>query len=188
MSDPKPIVQPRERVLGAVFVVIAICLHVGLMGPATSLLSLGLVVAYVVWAAAAWNPDPAPILALYLVGVSVQCLHLCEEYLTGFQHQFPRLFGYQWSDQRFLVFNLIWLLVFVVAALGVFLRFPLSYLVVFFYAIAGGIGNGLGHLLLSAVERRYFPGTLTAPLTLMVGAALLSRLLGGRRGETKPRE
>jgi hypothetical protein len=54
----------------------------------------------------------------------------------------------------------------------------LAYLVVLFLALAGGVGNGAGHLLLSVTQRRYFPGAATAPLCLLVGIALLTRLFG----------
>ncbi len=41
---------------------------------------------------------------------------------------------------------------------------------------AGGLLNGTAHLLISIMLGRYFPGTLTAPLSLAVGIALLRRL------------
>src|SRR6266576_267638 len=51
--------------------------------------------------------------------------------------------------------------------------FPqLAYLVVLFLALAGGVGNGAGHLLLSVTQRGYFPGAATAPLCLLVGITL----------------
>jgi hypothetical protein len=66
--------------------------------------------------------------------------------------------------------------VFVLAALGVYRRVPLAYLVVLFLALAGGVGNGAGHLLLSATQGKYFPGTATAPLCLLAGIGLLTKL------------
>ena len=166
-----------ERIAGAFFVVVVIFVNHAVMGSATNLLGLGLIVAYLMWAAAIWLNDPLPIVPLYLIGIAVQALHFLEEYLTGFQSKFPAFFDYQWSDKRFLIFNLVWLAVFLLAALGVWLGLRLAYLIVFFFAIAGEIGNGLGHLALSITQRRYFPGLITAPVVLIIGVALLTKLL-----------
>ena len=87
----------RDRIVGAVFVLIVLAAQTFWMGPAIVLLSGGLVVAYVVWAAARWKDDPAAVLLVYLFALAVQCLHFTEEYVTGFQHQFPELFGDDWN-------------------------------------------------------------------------------------------
>ena len=55
-------------------------------------------------------------------------------------------------------------------------RAPLAGLVVLFFAIGGGLGNGVGHLLLVLMQRAYFPGAWTAPLCLFVGGLLLRQL------------
>lgn len=112
------------------------------------------------------------------MGIAVQCLHFCEEYLTGFQREFPALIGRQWSDSTSITFNLIWLALFTLAAVGVFRGMAAAYFIVLFYALAGGIGNGAGHLLLCVTRQGYFPGALTAPLNLIVGVILLRRLFG----------
>ena len=139
--------------------------------------SVGLVIAYLLWAAARWKNDPATVLPMYLLAIVVHCLHFAEEYLTGFQRQFPKLIGSESSDARFVTFNMAWLAVFVRAGLGVDRQVQLAYLVLFL-ALAGGVGNGAGHLLLSATQGRYFPGTATAPFCLLMGIALLTRLFG----------
>jgi Protein of unknown function with HXXEE motif len=171
-------VTPRDRIVGAVFVLAVVATQVRWMGRATTVLSVGLVIAYLLWLATRWKNDPAAILPLYLLAIAVQCLHFTEEFLTGFQRQFPMLTGYEWSDAQFVTFNMAWLAVFVLAGLGVYRRMQLAYLVVLFLALAGGVGNGAGHLLLSVTQRRYFPGAATAPLCLLVGTALLTRLFG----------
>ena len=170
------VVRSWDRIVGAVFVVVVVTAQVRWMGVASNLLSAGLVIAYLLWIAGRWKNDPPAILPLYLLAIAVQCLHFAEEYLTGFQRQFPKLMGYEWSDARFVAFNMAWLAVFVLAALGVYRRVPLAYLVVLFLALAGGVGNGGGHLVLSATEGRYFPGAATAPVCLLVGIGLLARL------------
>lgn len=87
------------------------------MGPAIVHLSGGLVVAYGVWVAGRWKNDAAAVLPICLLAIALQCLHFTGEYVTGFQHQFPRLFGDDWSDARFVTFNM--LAAFVLAGLGV---------------------------------------------------------------------
>jgi hypothetical protein len=57
----------------------------------------------------------------------------------------------------------------------------LAYLVVLFLALAGGVGNGAGHLLLTLMQDRYFPGTATAPICLLVGIALMMRLFAATK-------
>jgi hypothetical protein len=171
----------RDRMAGAVFVLIVLAAQTRWMGAPIILLSGGLVVAYGVWAAARWKDDPAAVLSVYLLAIVVQCLHFTEEYITGFQHQFPKLFGGDWSEARFVTFNMLWLAAFVLAGLGVYRRILLAYLVVFFLALIGGVGNGISHLVLSATYRRYFPGLITAPFCLLVGITLLTRLFARDR-------
>jgi hypothetical protein len=173
----------RDRGAGAVFVLIVLAAQTRWMGPAIIFLSGGLVVAYGVWAAAPWKNDAAAVLPIYLVAIAVQCLHFTEEFVTGFQRQFPELFGIHWSDARFVTFNLLWLAAFVLAGLGVYWRVQLAYLVVLFLALIGGVGNGLSHLVLSAMYRGYFPGLVTAPFCLLMGILLLTRLFGRRGAE-----
>ncbi len=168
----------RDRIAGAVFVLVVVIVQTRWMGVAATLLSVGLVVAYVFWIASRWKNDPVSVLPMYLLAIAIQCLHFAEEYLTGFQRQFPKLMGYEWSDARFVAFNMAWFALFVLAALGVYWRVSLAYLLVLFLALAGGLGNGAGHLLLSAMQGRYFPGLVTAPLCLLAGIGLLARLFG----------
>jgi hypothetical protein len=171
----------RDRMVGAVFVLIILVAQTRWMGPAIILLSVGLVLAYGVWVAGRWRNDAAAVLPLYLLAIAVQCLHFTEEYATGFQHQFPGLFADDWNDARFVTFNMLWLAAFVLAALGVYRRVQLAYLIVIFLALIGGVGNGISHLVLSAMYRRYFPGLITAPFCLLLGITLLTRLLAGIR-------
>jgi len=175
------LISLRDRITGAGAVLVVVAVQTRWMGPAIILLSCGLVLVYAVWAATRWNDDAAAVLPIYLLAIAVQCLHFTEEYATGFQHQFPALFGDDWSDTRFVTFNMLWLAAFVLAGLGIYRRVQLAYLIVLFLALIGGVGNGVSHLVLSAKYRRYFPGVITAPFCLLVGIALLARLLAGAR-------
>ena len=173
-------VRPRDRVIAAIFVAVVLVIQAFTMGAAVGLLGIGLIVAYGLWGYSRWSADPKAILPVYLSGIAVQCLHLCEEYLTGFQREFPALIGRQWTDAIFIAFNLGWLSAFIFAAVGVYRGIAVAYVIVFFYAVAGGIGNGAGHLLLCLARRSYFPGALTAPLNLVIGVILLRRLFERR--------
>ncbi len=166
----------RDRIAGALLVLIVLAAQTHWMGPAIIFISGGLVVSYGVWITARWKNDAAAVLPVYLLAIAVQCLHFTEEYVTGFQHQFPELFGIHWSDARFVTFNMLWLAAFVLAGLGVYRRVPLAYLVVLFLALIGGVGNGVSHLILSAMSRGYFPGLITAPFCLLMGIMLLRRI------------
>jgi Protein of unknown function with HXXEE motif len=156
VTDPLNAVRSRDHIAGAVFVLAAVTAQAHWMGRAS-------------------------VLPMYLIAAAVQCLHFTEEYLTGFQRQFPKLMGYEWSDSRFVAFNMAWLVLFLLAALGVYRRVSLAYLVVLFLALAGGVANGVGHLLLSATQGKYFPGLATAPFCLLAGIGLLTQLFGGTR-------
>lgn len=85
------------------------------MRRAATLLSFDPVVGYLFWTTTCWNNDPATFLPIYVFAIIVQCRHLKEEYKAGFQRQFPRLMGDEWSDAQFLRFNAAWLAIFVPA-------------------------------------------------------------------------
>jgi hypothetical protein len=116
------------------------------------------------------------------LGVLVFLAHVVEEYLTGFQAGLPALFGRDaWSTAQYLVFNGVWALVFGAAALTVRPGRSLPVLVILFLAVAGGVGNGVVHLLLVLQRGSYFPGAWTAPFCLAVGLWQL-RVLYDRTG------
>jgi hypothetical protein len=146
------------------------------LGRAAVLLSITLVIAYAVWIGAAWNLAGRSLQATHGVALVIFLVHACEEFLTGFQRRFPALVGDHWTDTQFLVFNAAWLTTFVVAGWGLRRRRPLAVLIVLFFALGGGVGNGVAHLLLVVAQDGYFPGAWTAPLCLIVGTVLLRQL------------
>ena len=75
-----------------------------------------------------------------------------------------------------MVFNAAWFTAFMLAAWGLRRHHPLAVLIVLFFALAGGVGNGIVHLSLVVSQGGYFPGAWTAPLCLVVGALLLRQL------------
>jgi len=148
-----------------------------IMGRAVALLAVALAVAYVVWLAQA-VVEPRRVLFAYLLAVLVQALHFIEEYRASFYREFPPLVGAApWSRPTFLLFNLAWLFVFVLAAQGLARRWRPAAVVALFLALGGGVLNGLGHFALAARASAYFPGLYTAPLSLAAGSYLLLRIL-----------
>jgi hypothetical protein len=165
-----------DRRAAAVLVAAAVVAQSWVMGRAVVALDVALVVSYALWASRVAPAPPPRVLPALIAALLVQLAHLAEEYRAGFQQAFPALFGYGWSDRRFLAFNLAWLAVFGASALAVARGRRLGYLGATFLAVGGGIGNGLGHLALAARAGGYFPGLYTAPLALGAGAVLLARL------------
>jgi uncharacterized protein with HXXEE motif len=86
---------------------------------------------------------------------------------------FPGLLGYQWSDARFLAYNLVWIAAFAAAALGLRHDVALASLAAGFCVIGARVANGVGHVALALARWAYFPGLLTAPLCLAAGVVLL---------------
>jgi hypothetical protein len=113
---------------------------------------------------------------LFLIGLAVQCLHFTEEFVTRFQDRFPALLGlHAWSENFFVVFNLIWLSIWVLSAVGLVKGYRLALFPVWFFAI-GGIVNGIAHPLLALLVEGYFPGLITSPLLGILGVRLWQRL------------
>lgn len=114
--------------------------------------------------------------ALFVAGLMIYALHFLEEYATRFYERFPPVLGLSpWPAGFFIVFNLSWLLVWVLAAPGLRAGYRVAYFPVWFFAIAM-MGNGVAHPLLSVYARGYFPGLITSPLAGIVGFWLWSRL------------
>jgi hypothetical protein len=147
---------------------------------ATSALSLALLVA--VFLTIIRKPGTTDInlrekfVNLFLIGVAFQCLHFAEEFITHFYERFPRLLGFQvWSAEFFVAFNLSWICVWILSALGVKRNYRLAFFPVWFFAI-GMTGNGIVHPLLALAVGGYFPGLITSPVVGVLGVVLLKKL------------
>lgn len=148
------------------------------MGAAVVLLAAALVLSYVLWSARAAWPRANRVIPAYWAAVLVQCAHLVEEYRSGFYRLFPPVLGDEaWSAHQFLAFNLVWMVVFALAGIGIARGWRPAFLVALFLALGGGVGNGLGHLMLAVRARGYFPGAYTAPLVFLAGCVLAFQLL-----------
>ena len=113
---------------------------------------------------------------IFLLGLAAQCLHFMEEFVTRFQERFPALLGLPaWSENFFVVFNLIWLSVWILSAIGLVRGYRFALFPVWFFAIAA-IVNGIAHPALALVARGYFPGLISSPALGVLGVLLWLRL------------
>ena len=116
------------------------------------------------------------IVGLYLVGIAFQCLHFTEEYITRFYVRAPEFLGFvAWPTEFFVIFNLTWIALWLLAAVGVKRELRAAYFPLWFFAI-GMVGNAVWHPLLCLATGGYFPGLFTSPFAGIIGVMLLSRL------------
>ena len=116
------------------------------------------------------------IIHLYLIGISFQCLHFTEEFVTGFYVRAPRFLGLvPWPSEFFVIFNLAWIALWLLGAVGLKSHVRVAFFPVWFFAV-GMVGNAIWHPLLSLATGGYFPGLYTSPFAGIIGVMLLSRL------------
>jgi Protein of unknown function with HXXEE motif len=114
---------------------------------------------------------------LLLLGLAVQCLHFMEEFVTCFPNRFPVLLGLPaWSENFFVVFNLIWLSIWILSALGLPKGSRLLLFPVWFFGLAS-IVNGVVHPVLAILVQGYFPGLISSPVLGVLGGLVGIRLL-----------
>ncbi|MDP9161240.1 MAG: hypothetical protein M3O09_13555 [Acidobacteriota bacterium] len=95
---------------------------------------------------------------LLLIGVAAQRLHFMEEFVTGIQDRLPALLGLPPLRENFVVaFNLTWLSVWILSAIGLQKGYWFALFPVWFFAIAA-IVNGIARPMLAVVAHGYFPG------------------------------
>lgn len=126
-------------------------------------------------------PGPQPealdrVIRIYLLGIAAQCFHFVEEFVSGFHVRAPQILGLvPWSAEFFVTFNLTWIALWVVSAVGIRARLRIAFFPAWFFAV-GMLGNGLWHPLLSARTAEYFPGLFTSPVVGAIGLLLAVRL------------
>lgn len=81
-----------------------------------------------------------------------------------------------WSPSFFIVFNVCWLAIWILAAVGLHSGYRAAFFPVWFFAIAAVV-NGIAHPFLALRAGGYFPGLLTSPLLAIVGVWLWLRLV-----------
>jgi hypothetical protein len=121
---------------------------------------------------AGWEPTAR----LFSVGLAVQSLHFMEEFMTHFEDRFPALLGLSaWSENFFVAFNLIWMSVWILSAIGLQRGNRVALFAVWFFALAC-VANGIAHPVLAIVAHGYFPGLITSPVLGVLGALLWRKL------------
>ena len=132
------------------------------------------------------RPDPAArgrVIRLLALGIAVQGLHFAEELITKFYVEFPQFLGLStWTSEFFVVFNLVWLAIWVLSAIALRAGMGIALFPIWFFAIAM-TANGIAHPILALGARAYFPGLVTSPAVGIVGVLLWARLLAA----TQPR-
>jgi len=114
---------------------------------------------------------------IFLLGVALQCAHFVEEFTTGFYVEFPQLLGLApWTPEFFVSFNLAWIAIWILAAVGIREGIRAALVPVWFLAIAMLV-NMVAHPLMAFQAQGYFPGLFTSPLAGVVGLMLWPRVL-----------
>ncbi|MFQ5708650.1 MAG: hypothetical protein ACE5HO_14440 [bacterium] len=125
------------------------------------------------------KPDPTVcnrFVHLFLLGIACQCLHFVEEFLTGFHIRLPSFLGLApWPGEFFVTFNLAWIALWTVSAVGIHKHFQPAYFPVWFFSLSM-IANAIFHPLLAIATSGYFPGLVTSPIVGIIGIVLTSRL------------
>lgn len=125
------------------------------------------------------KPDPTltqRFIHLFLLGIALQCIHFIEEFVTGFYTRFPAFLGLApWPAEFFVTFNLAWIAIWIVSAIGIYYNFQAAYFPVWFFTL-GMIVNGIFHPLLALNSRGYFPGLFTSPAVGIIGVVLMIKL------------
>lgn len=123
-------------------------------------------------------PDVERVLPLYLIALAIQFPHFAEEYIYGFQYRVTEIMAGMpaFNVNVFVAFNMIAYSLFLLAGLGMYkgMKFPM--IIVWFYVIAGVVGNSIWHLLLTLRVGGYFPGLYTSLAGWILGPILLKRL------------
>lgn len=117
--------------------------------------------------------------------IAGQLLHFVEELGTGFHRRFPPVLGLvPWSTAFFVTFNVSWLLVWALAAVGIRAGKAVALVPLWFLGLVMLL-NGAGHPLLALRAGGYFPGLVTSPVVGLLGVALLGQLatIASRRGQ-----
>jgi hypothetical protein len=167
----------KQILIGGLFIILVVVLNFAFMGPAIIALNAGLMISWFIWAAnSSIYENRFKICLIYSVGILVQGVHFLEEYFMDFHIIFPGFFGYTWSGGRYITFNLIYLFLFSAAAWGAVRNVRPAFLIVWFFTLIAGIGNGIFHPLVSVYQGGYFPGLVSSPLLLIIGILLFREL------------
>ena len=154
------------------------------LGPPVILLNIGLIASLLAWLTTGGGvPFPNRLIGpIFLVSIAVQTCHFLEEYAGRLYEILPPVFGLSpLPAHKFVVFNLIWIGIFLLSAVGVFKRVRIALLPVWFMALVGGIGNTIIHGWHAIQSGGYSPGVATALVNLPLAVVLIILLTGSVR-------
>ncbi|MEM7479625.1 MAG: hypothetical protein AAF481_00505 [Acidobacteriota bacterium] len=113
--------------------------------------------------------------------VLVQGVHFLEELATGFHLRFPEFLGLApWPTGFFVVFNLAWIGIWLVASVALPSGARWVFVPLWFF-ILGMVINLIAHPLLAVRAGGYFPGLFTALPVGIVGVTLLALVVRSTR-------
>jgi len=168
--------QKIENIIAISFTLVAIGFNFLYMGFTVIFLNIGLAISLIVWLNFKKSYS-RKLSCLYILGIIIQLMHFLEEYYTGFYKALPSIFNTNsWTGSQFIIFNIIWLSIFLLAAIGTFKKIRLSFLIVWFFILIGGVGNGIMHIGLSLIQKEYFPGTVTAFFLFVIGLIMIKTI------------
>lgn len=134
-------------------------------------------IAYLLWLGPL-VAEPRSVVPAYLIALAAQVVHFAEEYWSGFHLAFPPVLGARaWSPAAFIGFNVAWLVIFSLSAVGLARNWRPALLVALFLAIGGGLLNGVAHAAFALRAGGYFPGAYSAVLVFLAGGILAIKIL-----------
>ncbi|WP_407563938.1 HXXEE domain-containing protein [Streptomyces sp. 184] len=172
-TAPAPI-RPRERTervsaVVAALVMTGFCVTLVVVWPWQGAIPpiVAAVVAYVAWLKTnyAHPVRSRRVIAAYLCAVAFQLIHMSEEYLAGFPHDFADLFdtSQDWTEKSFLLAAVFYMsAVLCLAGAGALYQIRVANYALWFYALGLGLVNAIAHFVLPFLEGGYFPGLYTA--------------------------
>jgi len=123
---------------------------------------------------------------LALVAIAVQIAHFGEELSKGFFAAFPQALGLPlWSRRAFIVFNLVWLVAWLISVPTAVRGSRLAQWLLWFLALALVL-NGIAHPVLAVLARGYFPGLVTSVAAFLAGGVMLRWMVGVTRNAPEP--
>jgi hypothetical protein len=127
------------------------------------------------------TPAPAHVLPIYLVALTVQFLHMGEEFATGFYWRWPEQIFHSppMTETEHVVINMVSYAVFTIGALGIWYEIKWLMIIVWFVTLMGVVGNAIQHPIYCLKVRGYFPGIYTSLLYWIVAPILVVRLWNG---------
>lgn len=138
-----------------------------------------LVCLYLIWAKIDLSAKKH-LFSLFLISLAVQFLHFAEEYSTGFNSLFPKLYnGDIYSLKSFVTINMVSYTLFLLSALSVFkLKSQIVLMPFLFFVVYGVCGNAIAHSYWSLEVASYFPGLFTSFIYWVLGPLLINSILG----------